>query len=170
MSPTLPVLPAETVTSIPPTVTPAQPLTTPIVTATQIQLPVIYETSDDRYCLVQEVQLPTSDAQGLSEDEITKKLMDIFLTHFTAPEAPGYCRIDDYRIEKIYFDERLLSLSYQPKGDFMRVVGYSVKLIQLPSSWMAFPGKIDQQNWLHTGLNAAIFHSTNGYIMKFAYP
>lgn len=170
ITPTYPIPPTETITPIPPTITPTQPLAIPIVTATQVQLPVIYEVADYVYCQFPEVLLPISDAQGLSEDEITEKLMELSLAHFTAPEAPGFCRIDSYRIDEVSYDESFPFYILSPQGDFMRGVSFSVKLIQLPCMWRAYSGEIDQQNWLHTGKGVAVFRSTNGYTMKLANP
>lgn len=166
--PTKTVVPLSTSTFAPPTPTieSLQLLATP----TEIQLPFNDKNVESEYCQYQSVKLSASDAQGLSDDEIAGKLMDLHLAYFNAPQAPDWCRIDGYKIDKIYYDERTPYLPLEPKGDFMRVVQYSIKLIQIPNMWMSLAGEIDQQNWLHTGENLAIFHLEDGYTMKFAYP
>jgi hypothetical protein len=96
--------------------------------------------------------------------------MNLWLAYFNAPQAPDWCRIDGYKIDNVYYDERVPSLPLEPKGDVMRVVQFSIKLVQMPNIWMSFPGTIDQQNWLQIRADVAIFHSTDGYTMKFANP
>jgi hypothetical protein len=153
-------------TSLPPTIEPVQRLATP----TEFQLPFNDKNVESEYCQLPSVKLPTSDAQGLSDDEIAVKLMDLHLAYFNAPQAPDWCRVDGYKIDKIYYDERTPSLPLVPKSDIMRVVQYSIKLIQIPNMWMSLAGEVDQQNWLHIRADVAIFHLPDGYIMKFAYP
>ena len=162
------IVPLPTSTFTPPsaTIEPVQRLATP----TQFQLPFNDKNVESEYCQLPSVKLSASDAQGLSDDEIAEKLMDLHLAYFNAPQAPDWCRIDGYKIGEIYYDERTPSLPLVPKSDLMRVVLYSIKLIQIPNFWMSLAGEIDQQNWLHTRADVAIFHLADGYIMKFAYP
>ena len=84
--------------------------------------------------------------------------------------APDWCRIAGYKIERVYYDPRTPLLQLEPKGDIMRAVRYSVKLIQIPNYWMPLSGEVDPQNWLHTGGNIAIFRGKDGYRMEFAFP
>jgi hypothetical protein len=94
--------------------------------------------------------------------------MELWLAYFNTPQASGYCRIDGYHIDNVY--ERTPDLPLEPKGDFMYVVQFSIKLVQTPNFWMSWAGEIDQQNWLHTGRNVAVFRSNAGYTMEFANP
>ncbi|MFH2103034.1 MAG: hypothetical protein ABIJ39_06725 [Chloroflexota bacterium] len=173
-APATKVVPTVTVTSLPtltiasqhPTDTPIQPLPTP----TELQLPFDDSNVDHLYCQSPDVFLSFSEAQGLSDDEIAGKLMGLWLAYFNVPQAPGYCRVDGYRIDNVYYDERTPALPLEPIGDIMRVVQFSIKLIQIPNFWMCWPGEIDQQNWLHTGNNVAVFRSNDGYTMTFAFP
>jgi len=138
---------------------------------TPIQLPEIWENVNREYCdKPHPVFLPISEAKGLTDDDIVKKLMSLFLDYYNNPQAPGYCQIDGYRIESVSYDERTPYLPLEPKGDIMRGVAFSIKLIQVPNAWMSLSGEIDQQNWLHTGVNMAVFRSKDGYRMAFANP
>lgn len=139
-------------------------------TPTEFHLPFNDQNVESDYCQLPSIKLPASDAQGLSDDEIAEKLMILYLMYFSTANAPDWCRIDGYRIDKIYYDERTPSLSLEPKGDVMRVALYSIRLIQVPNFWMSFAGEVDQQNWLHTGANLAIFRLEDGYTMQFARP
>lgn len=141
-----------------------------IVTPTAFQLPFNDKNVESKYCQVPSVKLSISDVQGLSDDEIAKKLMSLYLDYFNVLDAPDWCRIDGYKIDKVYYDERTPSLPLEPKGDIMRVVLYWIKLIQIPNFWMSLAGEVDQQNWLHTRATLAIFHLEDGYTMKFANP
>jgi hypothetical protein len=164
--PTKTVVSLSTSTPLPPTLESAPLPATP----TAFQLPFNDQNVESEYCQLPSVKLSISDAQGLSDDEIAEKLMNLHLAYFNAPQTPDWCRIDGYKIDKIYYDERTPSLPLEPKGDIMRVVQYSIKLIQIPNFWMSLAGEVDQQNWLHTGANLAIFRLEDGYTMKFAYP
>lgn len=168
VTPTKTIVLLSTSTFVPPTSTieSVQSLATP----TEFQLPFNDKNVESEYCQYPSVKFSVSDAQGLSDDEIAEKLMGLHLAYFNAPQAPDWCRIDGYKIDKIYYDERTPSLPLVPKSDLMRVILYSIKLIQIPNMWMSLAGEIDQENWLHTGANVAIFHLDDGYIMKFAYP
>jgi hypothetical protein len=139
-------------------------------TPTDIQLPLNEKNAESQYCQSPAVRLPISDAQGLSDDEIAGKLMDLWLSYFNTPLAPDYCRIDGYHIDKVFYDAYQLSPPIEPQGDIMRVIHFSIKLVQRPSFWASNPGEIDPQNWLHTGNSVAVFRSDHGYTMQFAYP
>jgi sugar lactone lactonase YvrE len=139
----------------------------PQPTPTAFTLPFIDSDIDHTYCdSPPAVRLPAASAQSLSDDEVAKKLMELYLAYFNTPEAPGYCRIDGFTIDKVSDTAAPL----EPKGDIMRSVQYSIKLVQMPNSWMCWSGEIDTQNWLHTALSLAIFHTPAGYTMQFAFP
>lgn len=163
-----------TKTTIPlPTSTSASPAVeaTPVrATPTEFQLPFNDKNVESKYCQLPSVKLSIPDAQGLSDDEIAEKLMDLFLAYFDVPQAPDWCRIGGHKIDKIYYDERTPSLPLEPKGNIMRVVQYSIKLIQIPNFWMSLVNEVDQQNWAKIYANVAIFRSADAYTMKFAYP
>ncbi|MFT3890788.1 MAG: hypothetical protein QM730_20725 [Anaerolineales bacterium] len=161
----VPVTPAEIPTDTP------NPLLLPV--STQNGLPVfeINDLSvDHEYCKSPDVFLSKSDVQGWSDDEVTQGLMKSWLEYFNTSDAPNYCRIDGYTIEKVYYDERTPYLPLEPKGDIMRVVQFSVKLVQYPNFWTPWAGEVDHENWLHTGINIAVFRTDTGYTMKFANP
>jgi len=156
-----------TTTSIPPTYSVPPNLIEP----TPIQLPFVENFNRD--CNNPAVvHLPISDTLGMSEDEIAEKLMSLYLDSFNNPQVSGFCRIDGYRIEKAFYDSRLELPTFSPKGDFMRVVQFSVKLIQIPNTWMSYSGEIDQQNWFHISEALAIFkNEIDGvYRMSFSRP
>src|SRR6266508_3289804 len=94
----------------------------------------------------------------------------MWLRRYKNPEAHPYCRIDGYTIDKVYYDPGVNSQPLEPKGDFMRMVVFSVKLIQIPNEWMSFAGELDQNNWLHVSHIVAISKTNEGYKMEFAYP
>jgi hypothetical protein len=160
------VTPTQTAIPTLPSATPAGSLPTP----TDIQLPFDDQNIEHEYCQLPEVQLSLTAAKALSEEQIAAKLMELLLDYFHSPQAPGYCRIGGYRIDNVYYDARTPYTTLQPRGDFLRTVQFSVKLIQIPSFWMGWAGEIDGQNWLHAGNNVAVFRSADGYTMQFAYP
>jgi hypothetical protein len=150
---------------------PTFPTTTPHLTPTEFQLPFNDKDVESEYCQSPAIKLSVSAAHGLSDNQIAGKLMDLWLAYFNAPQAPDWCRIDGYKIDKVYYDAHALAYPpVEPQGDIMRVVRFSIKLIQVPNMWMSLAGEVDQQNWLHTVLSVAVFRSNTGYTMKFANP
>ncbi|HLO13425.1 MAG TPA: hypothetical protein VK206_01255 [Anaerolineales bacterium] len=137
---------------------------------TDIQLPYNLVTESAEYCKQPSALLSVANGNDISEDEIVYKLVEIWLRRYKSPEAHPYCRIDGYTIDKVYYDPSINSQPLEPKGDFMRVVLFSVKLIQIPNDWMSLSGELDQKNWLHISQIVAISKTNDGYKMEFAYP
>jgi hypothetical protein len=144
--------------------------TQPVPTATEIQLPLNNTNIDFEHCQTPDILLPISEAQGTNVDEITYRLVEMWLTFFNTPKTPNYCRIDGFHIDKVYSQKSIMYENMLPKGDFMRTVQFSIKLTQLPNSWIALQGEIDPQNWLHIGRNVAVFLTKKGYTFEFANP
>ena len=99
--------------------------------------------------------------------------MCLFLDYYNTPQAPDWCCIEGYKIDKVVEFAPGMSEPLYPQGDFMREVWFSIKLIQIPNAWMPRTGTIDQQNWFHTAEALAITEvskrNTKGvYAMKFA--
>ncbi len=78
-----------------------------------------------------------------------------------------HCR---FTIDNVYDDPGIYSKVLEPRGDFKRVVVFSVKLVQVSSDWMSFAGELDQENWLHVSHIVAITRTSEGYKLEFAYP
>jgi len=146
--------------------TPTQIVPTP----TGSQLPFDPNVSSDDYCRAPYAVLPVSDGNDISEDEIVYELVKIWLRRYIQPNAPAFCRIEDYSIDRVYDDPGVYSNALEPRGDFMRVVAFSVRLSQIPNYWMSFPGELDSDNWLHSGHIVAVTAVDEGYKMEFANP
>jgi hypothetical protein len=170
----LPILPTKT--AVPTSTETLEPTATEVfrqnisATATDIQLPYNLVTESSEYCQVPPPILQLNETENLSEDQIVYKLVELWLNRYKKPGAHPYCRIDDYTVDRVYYDKRITSPPIEPQGDIMRVVVFSMKLIQIPNDWMTLAGEIDQNNWLHTAQTVAIFKTDKGYIMKFANP
>jgi hypothetical protein len=138
---------------IPPTFVEATPTfieaTPTFIKATPIQLPYNEKSVKTKYCRAPVISLPISDTQGWSDDEIAEKIMRLYLDYFNNPQAPDYCRINGYRIDAVFRDEKWEATSLAPKNGFLRGVQFSIKLIHVPNYWMIYSGEIDEQNWLH---------------------
>lgn len=139
-------------------------------TPTDIQLPYNPVQESSKYCQSPYAVLSIANAEGLSEHEISRRLVGIWLERYKTPKAHPYCRVDDYRVDAIYSNPEGKATSLRPKGDFMRVVKFSIKLIQVPTDWLAFPGEIDTENWLTVIWNISISKLDDNYEMVFAYP
>jgi len=142
----------------------------PVSSPTQMQLPFNPGAGSDEFCKPPFAFLRVEEGDDISEDEIVSELAKIWLRRYKQPDAPSVCRIADYAIEKIYDDPSVYSQALEPRGDFKRVVTFSIKLTQFPSDWMSFPGELDQDNWLHTSHIVAITKTPEGYTLEFAYP
>ena len=155
-------------------VVPATPIPSPprqaLASPTSIQLPFNPEVRSDKFCQPPSAILPVSEGDDITEEEIVHDLVRLWLRRYASTDAPLFCRIEDYRIDNVYYDADVISKTLEPRGDFMRVVRFSVKLIQVPSAWMSFPGELDQDNWLHIGQVAAVFKTAGGYALEFAHP
>lgn len=160
-------VPASTVLA---SVTP--PISTPVPASspTEIQLPFDPNVRSDKYCQPPSAILPVSDGDDISEEEIVHQLVKLWLRRYASPDAPLFCRIDGYQINRIYYDVDVISKPLAPRGDFMRVVQFSVKLIQFPNAWLSFAGELDSDHWLHIQHVVAISKTVGGYTMEFAYP
>jgi len=170
-------LPAQSVTAPPAVTIPSQSATSapeftqfPIPSPTAIQLPYNPDAVSQEYCKPPYAILPVEDGNDISEDEIVYQLVRIWLRRYKQPEAPAFCRIADYSIDKVYDDPGIYSQVLEPRGDFKRVIVFSVKLVQVPSDWMSFAGQLDQENWLHTSHIVAITKTSEGYTLEFANP
>jgi hypothetical protein len=137
---------------------------------TGMQLPFNPDTGSNEYCKPPYAVLSIEEGNDISEDEIVHELLKIWLRRYKQPEAPAFCRIADYSIDKVYNDPGVYSKVLEPRGDFKRVAVFSVKLIQVPSDWMSFAGELDQDNWLHVSHIVAITKTSDGYTLEFANP
>lgn len=154
-------------TACAPEVKPTPEPVSPVSTEGGIPVFEINETTvDHEYCQLPEVLLSTTEAQGLDDDEIARRLMTLWLDYFNVPQAPGYCRVDGYVIDRVYDDNRPV----EPRSDLMRTIEFSLKLVQYPALWAAWAGEVDAQNWLHTSVTIAVFRSGEGYTMQLAHP
>ncbi len=152
----------------------SSPTAPPLAVATKHKLPeypINKFTVDHTYCVSPNVFLPARVAQGFSSDEIARALMELYLDYFNTAQAPDYCRVAGYVIDKVYYDERTPSLPLEPKGDFLRSVLFTINLVQLPTFWASWPGDLDIENsQLHAGMHVAVFREKDGYTMRFAFP
>ena len=143
------------------------------ITPTSTEFPLRYDpniTGESEYCNLAQVNLLKTETEGLSIEEVTQKLMELWLEHYLAPDAPLFCIIQQYQIDRIYYDERIANLPLEPKGDYVYVVDFSVMLTHVPNSWMSYPGYVDQDGWLHTSQVVAIFETDEEFVMRFAHP
>lgn len=157
-------------TTIPPISTDTETSSAVIPSPTDPPLPSDSETNSDAYCKPPYAVLPVGDGNDISEDEIIYALMNVWLRRYSDPNAPLFCRINAFTIDDVFYDINILSQPLEPRGDFMRVVAFSVKPIQTTNAWMSFSGERDQENWLHVRHAVAVFETTEGYTMEFAYP
>lgn len=141
-----------------------------IITSTAIHLPSNPVTETAEYCKPPYAFLAVEDGDDISEDEIAYQLAKNWLRRYKTLVAHPYCRIDGYTIDKVYDDPNVYAQPLEPKGDFMRVIVFSVKLNQTPTDWLSFSGELDEKNWLHLRQVMAVFKTNGGYTMQFAYP
>ena len=169
--PTLPPQPLPSTSTPSPTVvigptrTPIQlPLELPTASVEQIDCGGLYV-----------LELPVSELQGKDESDVVIKMAEIYLQRYTNPLLTAGCKVDGYRVDEIHTLTPAQAAPLSPKGDFLRGIRFSVKLIQLKSLWITYSGEIDQENWLHTGRVFAFSRIVNAsgqdvYRMEMAFP
>jgi hypothetical protein len=116
--------------------------------------------------------LPYSDVQGLSEDEIAGKLIELYLEYFLDPQAPDHCRIVSFTIDDVIDDEHtqfMYKLHEFPNCVFIRVVMFSIQQNPRSDFW-GWQDEFDQQDWLHTGEYVAVLHYSSFYELKITGP
>jgi hypothetical protein len=155
---------SRTVTGAPPIKIKTNTALPPYETSTPISL------ADETLCIYENLVLPDSEATGLNEDEIARKLIERWLIFYKDPKRPDRCRIEDFNITEISKDPSYLYEHLMPQGDFMRTVAYSIKYVQLQNIWVGSGKLIEKKHLIYTVKDMAIFHSDSGYTFKFAYP
>lgn len=137
---------------------------------TEAQLPSSPSVSSDENCKPPSAVLPVEDGNDISENEIVYELIKIWLRWYAQPHVPPSCRIAGYTIDKVEDDPSVYSSALVPRGNFMRMVTFSVKLYQVPSDWMSFAADLDSENWLHVSHVVAVTETGEGYKLEFGYP
>jgi hypothetical protein len=111
--------------------------------------------------------LPVKGTENLSKLEISKKLFEIYLGHYKAPELGGLCRLEDFKVEEVREDKRLDFLAQEQNVDFVNTVGYSVQMKEAPTGWAAGNGVLGPNGWLlHKSLIIGVTKVNDEYVLK----
>jgi hypothetical protein len=127
-------------------------------------LPFVTGNREKVYCQFPHAFLSYSEAAGLSDEDIVRKLVEKSLIYFYSSQAPDWCRIGGYKVGKVQPMDNIGP--YSPKGDLMFSARFSIHLIQVPSYWAPWGGEQDIENWFHTGREFAIFREEEGFRMQ----
>ena len=165
---TQPAAPVVTNTSAP--ALPVVSSSTSAATAAGDPLPYRPNLGDTSFCDGAPTSLAVEELAGSSEDQIVTELFGQRLSYFKDTHAPGYCRLENYRINEVYHDSRLPSLPLQPKGDINRVVRFSMQVVQVPNYWISISGPFYEHDWMDASLNLSISKTPHEYRMVFAFP
>jgi hypothetical protein len=154
------LIPTETITSPTPT-----PLLPPTVETTSEWLPYNPNISDEG-CGEFTAKLPVKGTEGWSEEEIGRKLFEIYLEHFKSPSLGGRCRLESFIIEETKFDQMVAFLTKDQKMDFTVTVLYSVQIQEVPSDWVAGNGESALDGWImHKFLIIGVIKDNEQYVL-----
>ena len=110
--------PTETVTDI--------PILTLSPTATQ-WLPYDPNPSDAG-CGVFVATLAVQGTDAYSQEEIFRRLFEVYLEHFKSQNLGGICRLEDYRVEKVLVDQKIAFLAAEQHVDRVAWIEFSVQV------------------------------------------
>lgn len=76
-----------------------------LVDPTPTEFPLPYDPTimgESEYCNLAQVNMPKPETEALSIEEVTQKLLELWLDHYLSPDAPPFCIIQQYQIDRIY--------------------------------------------------------------------
>jgi hypothetical protein len=92
--------------------------------------------------------IPVVGTENLTNEEIAGKLFSLYLEKHISLNHHHFCKLENYRIEKIISDKRINFLSKEQEVDFVNWVVYSVQIKKVPSSWVAGNGEFAPRGWI----------------------
>ncbi len=158
-----------TVTVIPATILPtatATYLPTSIPTATPFEwLPYNLNLSNAG-CEPFTASIPVQGTEDWAEEQIGRKLFELYLAHYKNPALGGRCRLEEYVLEKVKFDQMVAFLTKDQKMDMTLTVVYSLRVQESPSDWVAGNGELAANGWiLHKYLIIGVIRDHNKYVL-----
>jgi len=141
-------------------------------TATSISTEDVFPPFDstlrgDTGCGAFSAKLLLNKGQSLSQDALANQLMETYLLHFKSPDMYGFCRIIDFKIESVSFDQRIAFLASEQNVDFVVGVVYSVQIPADPSMWEAGNGENSPHGWILRKYNIiGVLSSDAQYVLK----
>ena len=111
--------------------------------------------------------LAVQGTEGLSQEELFKRLFEVYLAHFKSPELGGICRLEDYRVEKVLVDQKIAFLAAEQHQDRVASLEFSVQVSSEPTDWVAGNGELVAQGWVsHKFLIIGYTKSSVAYTLK----
>jgi len=92
--------------------------------------------------------LAVQGTDGLSQEELFKRLFEVYLAHFKSPELGGICRLEDYRVENVLVDQKIAFLAAEQHLDRVASLEFSVQVSSEPTDWVAGNGELAAQGWV----------------------
>lgn len=93
--------------------------------------------------------LPEAELEGLSQEEITRRLVELWLDYALSPALPNPARITAYEIETIAIDESLQKRASEQGMDWNAEVVFAVRPLVPPySEWVAESDELTADNWV----------------------
>jgi hypothetical protein len=123
--------------------------------------------SSDQGCGAFIATLPSLGTNGLSQEEIFRRLFDGYLAHFRSPDLGSDCRLENYRVENVIIDSKIAFLAGEQKVDQVAWVIFSVQVTEVPTEWIAGNGELAAQGWVsHKSLIVGFTKSSTNYTLK----
>ncbi|MCL4530660.1 MAG: hypothetical protein M1485_03625 [Chloroflexi bacterium] len=92
--------------------------------------------------------LSVTEAKGLSQEELAKKLFEVYLGHSKSPDLGGRCRLEDFKVNRALLDTRISFLAAEQHVNYVAYVIYDVQIKETPSDWVAGNGEIAPNGWI----------------------
>jgi poly-gamma-glutamate capsule biosynthesis protein CapA/YwtB (metallophosphatase superfamily) len=94
--------------------------------------------------------LPQAELEGLSQEEVARRLFEQWLEYSAAPALPNVQRIFDYEIEELKVGEEQQARAADFGVDYLAEVTFSVRpIVPQYSSWATGNGELTPDGWVH---------------------
>jgi hypothetical protein len=111
--------------------------------------------------------LAVQGTEGLSQEELFKRLFEVYLAHFKSPKLGGICRLEDYRVENVLVDQKIAFLAAEQHLDRIASLDFSVQVSSEPTDWVAGNGELAAQGWvIHKFLIVGYTRSNAAYTLR----
>jgi poly-gamma-glutamate capsule biosynthesis protein CapA/YwtB (metallophosphatase superfamily) len=93
--------------------------------------------------------LPKAELEGLSQEEVARRLFEQWMEYGAAPALPNAQRIFDYEIEGLKVNEEQQARAVELGVDYIAEVTFSVRpIVPQFSSWVAGNGELKLDGWV----------------------
>ena len=153
---------------VPPTATLIPVLPNPTVQSTSTEQWLPYnQNPGSTGCGEFTATLSVQETDGLSGEQLAKRLFEIYLGHYKSSTLGSQCGLDDFIVKSARLNASIDFLAVEQKVDYVGTVQYSVKISEVPSDWVAGNGNLEKDGWItDKGLIIGVSKVSDQYILK----